>query len=150
MDEQNLTPAEIQVLTGRFGSLGEALGAAMTLCAAWQSPDGGDVLNAWQMMQLAGEYDPAHPLVAPAYFRVSVEGAIGLCPGAEYLTDWLFIPSSDPAALEGLQRDIATLQAPPPAERVPAPALDRFCPNCGQPYSNDNVKFCPHCGTRRG
>ena len=25
----------------------------------------------------------------------------------------------------------------------------RFCPNCGQPYPDDETRFCPNCGTPR-
>ena len=47
-------------------------------------------------MQQLAEYarlcDSQAPLVEGQYYIVTREGAIGLCPGEEYLTEWLFVP----------------------------------------------------------
>ena len=89
--EKQLSPEEIQVLTGRFTSFCAALGAAMTKCAVWRLKNGDKKLNALEVMSFAGKFDEEHPIPEedPSFYRVSVEGAIGICPGVEYLTNWM-------------------------------------------------------------
>ena len=47
-------------------------------------------------MQQLAEYarlcDSQAPLVEGQYYMVTREGAIGLCPGQEWETEWLFVP----------------------------------------------------------
>jgi hypothetical protein len=174
--EKQLSPEEIQVLTGRFTSFCAALGAAMTKCAVWRLKNGDKKLNALEVMSFAGKFDEEHPIPEndPSFYRVSIEGAIGICPGVEYLTNWLLLPAMDEESLKKFEADIKELQAkvdakekankepepaPEPPKPEPAPAEPKpeipivkakFCPNCGTPYRNDTVKFCANCGTKRG
>lgn len=161
--EKQLSPEEIQVLTGRFTSFCAALGAAMTKCAVWRLKDGDKKLNALEVMSFAGKFDDEHPIPEndPSFYRVSIEGAIGICPGVEYLTNWLLLPAMDEESLKKFETDVKELQAkveakekaePAPAEPKPEILIvkAKFCPNCGTPYRNDTVKFCANCGTKRG
>lgn len=161
--EKQLSPEEIQVLTGRFTSFCAALGAAMTKCAVWRLKDGDKKLNALEVMSFAGKFDEEHPIPEndPSFYRVSIEGAIGICPGVEYLTNWLLLPAMDEESLKKFETDVKELQAaveakekaePAPAEPKPEILIvkTKFCPNCGKPYRNDTVKFCANCGTPRG
>ena len=160
--EKQLSPEEIQVLTGRFTSFCAALGAAMTKCAVWRLKDGDKKLNALEVMSFAGKFDEEHPIPEndPSFYRVSVEGAIGICPGVEYLTNWMLLPAMDEESLKKFETDVKELQAaveakekaePGPSEPKPEiPVVKaKFCPNCGTPYRNDTVKFCANCGTPR-
>lgn len=161
--EKQLSPEEIQVLTGRFTSFCAALGAAMTKCAVWRLKNGDKKLNALEVMSFAGKFDEEHPIPEndPSFYRVSIEGAIGICPGVEYLSNWLLLPAMDEESLKKFETDVKELQAkvdakekaePAPAEPKPEIPIvkAKFCPNCGTPYRNDNVKFCANCGTKRG
>lgn len=161
--EKQLSPEEIQILTGRFTSFCAALGAAMTKCAVWRLKNGDKKLNALEVMSFAGKFDEEHPIPEndPSFYRVSVEGAIGICPGVEYLTNWMLLPAMDEESLKKFEADVKELQAkveakekaePAPAEPKPEILIvkAKFCPNCGTPYRNDTVKFCANCGAKRG
>ena len=151
---------ENQELT-HFRSLIEALGAAMTRCVVWRYADSDEKYNALQLYRFAEAFDRENPVQDRSFYLVSAEGAIGVSPGAEYLTRWMFIPSMDEASVEKLRADIRQLQeeAKPKPEPKPEPAPQpesqppvrraKFCPNCGTPYQNDDAKFCPNCGTPR-
>ena len=151
--EKQLSPEEIQVLTGRFTSFCAALGAAMTKCAVWRLKNGDKKLNALEVMSFAGKFDEEHPIPEndPSFYRVSIEGAIGICPGVEYLTNWLLLPAMDEESLKKFETDVKDLQAKVEAkEKTEIPVVKaKFCPNCGTPYRNDTVKFCANCGTKR-
>lgn len=124
-----------------FNSLIEALGAAMTRCVVWRYADNNEKYNALQLYRFAEEFDRENPVTDGSFYLVSSEGAIGVSPGAEYLTRWMFIPSMDEASVEKLKAEIRQLQEPA--------SLPKFCPNCGAPYKSDDSKFCSNCGTPR-
>ena len=132
-----------------------------------------------QLFHFAEEFDKEHPIHDRSFYMVSGEGAIGISPGMEYLTKWLFIPAMDEASIAKLQTDIQQLEAQKQAEeqarleteekarREAEEAAKReaeerakqaeaaqtkrakFCPHCGTPYKNDNSKFCINCGKPR-
>ena len=162
MDKEiDMNSVEAQVLTGRYTSLATALGAAMNYCAVWKLKGKDKRLNALEVMSFVGKFDEEHPIPEgdPSFFRVSAEGAIGICPGVEYMTDWLLIPAMDEESVKKFEEDVKKLQALAEAKQTPAPepapapeipvVKAKFCPNCGTPYRNDTVKFCANCGTLR-
>lgn len=135
-----------------FGSLIDALGTAMTRCVVWRYADSDEKYNALQLYRFAEDFDRENPVTDGSFYMVSAEGAIGVSPGAEYLTSWMFIPSMDEESVEKLRADIQHLQEPEPEPQPePEPPVHRskFCPNCGTPYKNDDSKFCSNCGTPR-
>lgn len=135
-----------------FGSLVDALGTAMTRCVVWRYADSDEKYNALQLYRFAEDFDRENPVTDGSFYMVSTEGAIGVSPGAEYLTRWMFIPSMDEESVEKLRADIQHLQVPEPEPQLePEPPVHRskFCPNCGTPYKNDDSKFCSNCGTPR-
>lgn len=135
-----------------FGSLIDALGTAMTRCVVWRYADSDEKYNALQLYRFAEDFDRENPVTDGSFYMVSAEGAIGVSPGAEYLTRWMFIPSMDEESVEKLRADIQHLQEPEPEPQPePEPPVHRskFCPNCGTPYKNDDSKFCSNCGTPR-
>ena len=133
-----------------FQSLIEALGAAMTRCVVWRYADNNEKYNALQLYRFAEEFDRENPIKDGSFYLVSAEGAIGVSPGAEYLTRWMFIPSMDEASVEKLKAEIRQLQEGGEPQPEPEPAsLPKFCPNCGAPYKSDDSKFCSNCGTPR-
>lgn len=122
----------------------------MTRCVVWRYADNNEKYNALQLYRFAEEFDRENPVEDGSFYLVSAEGAIGVSPGAEYLTRWMFIPSMDEASVEKLKAEIRQLQEGGEPQPEPAPAsLPKFCPNCGAPYKSDDSKFCPNCGTPR-
>ena len=65
---------------------------------------------------VAMDFDKEHPIKDHSFYMVSAEGAIGVSPGMEYLTKWMFIPDMDEASIEKLQSDIRQLEAQSKAE----------------------------------
>ena len=75
-----------------FPTLSMALAMAMTRCWAWRFTRTGEAFSALQLIDFVTKYDAAHQLESPSFYMVSIEGAIGVSPGQEYLTQWLFVP----------------------------------------------------------
>jgi hypothetical protein len=129
----------------------------------WRRPQEDATINVFQMEQLVKEYDAENPCPEGSCYEVSVEGAIGFCPGAQYLTRWLFYPAMDEKSISDFVDDLynkldeikaedetaAKAETPKAADAQPAsvPAA-KFCPNCGTPYE-EGAKFCMKCGTPR-
>jgi hypothetical protein len=130
-----------------------ALLEASRVCMIWRRPEGDAKYNAFQMEQLAKEYDAENPCEEGTFYEVSIEGAIGYCPGAQYLTRWLFYPCMDDESLTEFVKDVYSkldeIKAEDKAASQPASAPEaKFCPNCGTPYEED-AQFCMKCGTPR-
>ena len=140
-----------------------ALLEASRVCMIWRRPDEDIKYNAFQMEKLANDTDAESPCPEGSCYEVSVEGAIGFCPGAQYLTRWLFYPAMDEKSISDFVDDLynkldeikaedeaaakAEAEAKAPDQPAAAPAA-KFCPNCGTPYEED-AKFCMKCGTPR-
>ena len=75
-----------------FPTLSMALAMAMTRCFAWRYVETGEAFPATQLIDFALQFDAAHPGDGHSFYLVSAEGAIGVSPGREYLTRWLFTP----------------------------------------------------------
>ena len=142
-----------------------ALIQAGQVCMIWRTPDGEQKFNAFQMEKIVKDFDANHPCPEGSCYEVSVEGAIGFCPGVQYLTRWLFLPCMDEKSVTEFVEDMchkldeikaeeeaaeaaSAAAAEPKPEPAPAPKA-RFCPNCGTPYPDDETRFCPNCGTPR-
>ena len=115
-DKQQFILEAYELQTGHYLSLMHALAAAMTRCAVWRHDGTDDKYDALQMCRFAEEYDRKHPIQDRSFYMVSAEGAIGLSPGLEYLTKWMFIPVVDEASVAKLQKDIRELEAQTKAE----------------------------------
>jgi hypothetical protein len=79
--------------SGQYTYMMQAVLVAVNLCKAWRADD--ETQEPYSVQQLA-EYarlcDSQAPLVEGQYYIVTREGAIGLCPGQEWETEWLFVP----------------------------------------------------------
>ena len=102
--------------SGQYPYMMQAVIVAVNLCKAWRADD--DTQEPYSVQQLA-EYarlcDSQAPLVEGQYYMVTREGAIGLCPGQEWETEWLFVPM-EPCPLRDemlrqLDQQIAALNA---------------------------------------
>ena len=117
MDDKQIFMLEAYELqTGHYLSLTHALAAALTHCGVWRHAGSDDKYDALQLCRFAEEYDKEHPIQDRSFFMVSAEGAIGISPGLEYLTKWMFIPSMDEESVTKLQNDIRELEAQTKAE----------------------------------
>ena len=96
MEKQELTPETLALKTGHFPTFSMALAMAMTRCAAWRSADSGQTFTAEQLLRFAQHFDTRHKYDEKSFFMVSSEGAIGVSPGLECLTKWLFVPATFP------------------------------------------------------
>lgn len=178
-DHQQLTLEAIELQTGHYFSLMHALAVAMARCVIWRYNGTDQKYDILQMFRFAEEFDKEHPIQDRSFYMVSSEGAIGVTPGMEYLTKWLFIPDMDEASITKLRADIQQLEAQKQAEEQArleaeekarheaeeaakreaeeaakreaeaAAAKVKFCPECGQSYKNLTSKFCENCGAPR-
>ena len=115
-ENQQLTLEAFELQTGHYFSLMHALATAMTRCVVWRYADTQDKYNVLQLFNFAKDFDAEHPIKDRSFYMVSSEGAIGVSPGLEYLTKWMFIPAMDEASIEKLQSDIRQLEAQSQAE----------------------------------
>lgn len=115
-DHQQLTLEAIELQTGHYFSLMHALAVAMARCVIWRYNGTDQKYDILQLFRFAEEFDKEHPIQDRSFYMVSSEGAIGVTPGMEYLTKWLFIPDMDEASIEKLQADIRQLEEQAKAE----------------------------------
>ena len=178
-EHQQLTLEAIELQTGHYFSLIHALAVAMTRCVIWRYNGTEQKYDLLQLFHFAEEFDKEHPIQDRSFYMVSGEGAIGVSPGMEYLTKWLFIPAMDEASVAKLQADIQQLEAQKQAEEQARHEAEekarheaeeaakreaeervkqteaaqtkraKFCPHCGTPYKSENANFCVICGAPR-
>lgn len=116
-NNQQLTLEAFELQTGHYFSLMHALATAMTRCVVWRYADTEDKYDVLQLFNFAKDFDQENPIKDRSFYMVSAEGAIGVSPGMEYLTKWMFIPAMDEASIEKLQGDIRQLEAQAQAEK---------------------------------
>lgn len=116
-NNQQLTLEAFELQTGHYFSLLHALAVAMTRCVVWRYADSDDKYNVLQLFNFAKDFDQEQPIKDRSFYMVSAEGAIGVSPGVEYLTKWMFLPDMDEASIEKLQGDIRQLEAQTQAEK---------------------------------
>lgn len=119
MEKKEITPEMLALQTGHYPTFSMALAMAMTRAVAWIFTDTGDVYSAVQLFSFAQKYDEKPRENGQSFFMVSAEGAIGISPGLEYLTKWIFVPAvgeKRDAALEQMRADIEKAQAEIEAE----------------------------------
>ncbi len=116
-EKQEFTLEAFELQTGHYFSLLHALAAAMTRCIIWRYANTEDKYDVLQLFNFAKDFDKEHPIKDRSFYMVSAEGAIGVSPGMEYLTKWMFIPAMDEASVEKLQSDLRQLEAQTKAEK---------------------------------
>ncbi|MDO4950696.1 MAG: zinc ribbon domain-containing protein [Bacteroidales bacterium] len=153
---------------GHYPTFLHALAVAMQKCLVWREIDNGTPYTVKELLAFARKQEAENPLQPEQYYMVSREGAIGLSPGLEWLTKWMFLPMEpckerdfafrnmmeelhteqevekaiEKAVTEGLAREKAAKQQ---AAAQPAPESLLFCPFCGSKLP-DGSKFCSNCG----
>ena len=83
------------------------------------------------------------------FFIVTIEGAIGLSFGQEWLTQWLFIPMEPceerDRMMEQLKEKLEQHEQQEDREQPTPQPVMKFCTHCGKPI-NPAMKFCTNCG----
>lgn len=116
-EKQEFTLEAFELQTGHYFSLLHALAVAMTRCVIWRYAGTVDKYDVLQLFNFAMDFDKEHPIKDRSFYMVSAEGAIGVSPGVEYLTKWMFLPDMDEASIEKLQADIRQMEAESKAEK---------------------------------
>lgn len=138
----------------------------MQKCFVWRETENGTPYTAKELLAFAQTQETEHPLQPEQYYMVSREGAIGLSPGLEWMTTWMFIPmepckerdfafrnmmeelhteSEVEKALEkAVQEGLAREKAAAAGQETPA---FQFCPYCGAQIEY-GAKFCGNCGSK--
>ena len=176
MAEDNRLTGNIErgPLFSHYRSLVKALAVAMTKCVVWRDGESRKPFTAKELFDYADKYDNENRLGDGQYFMVSREGAIGISPGLEWLTKWMFVPMEpgkerdfalrqmveqlqteravDEAVERAVERGLAAERAaheaaarmPQTPPTAPAP---KFCSHCGARITAGS-KFCENCGKR--
>ena len=105
-EQQNREWAEEAFWTGHCHYLMQALALAMQRCQVWRLAGTDSVFTLIEIFNFAKAYDAEHELAEGQFYRTTVEGAIGICLGAEYLTQWLFTPMEPGAERDALLEEL--------------------------------------------
>ena len=107
--------AEEAFWTGHCHYLLQALSLAVQRCQVWRFTSTGDIFTLIEIFEFAKAYDEQHPLPEGQFYLTTIEGAIGLCLGAEYNAKWLFTPmepgTERDAILEDLKQKLDAMEA---------------------------------------
>ena len=77
-------------------SLTHALSIAMARgIMVWREAEEGTPFSAYELFEFAKRQDEEHPLEDPRFYMVTRDGAIGISPGLEWMTRWMFVPMED-------------------------------------------------------
>lgn len=155
-------------------SLTHALSIAMTRgIMVWRDAETGTPFSLKELFEFSKRHDKEHPLKEHYFYMVTREGAIGISPGLEWLTTWMFVPMEDckerdfmlmkmredlmteravreavdKAVTEGLAREQAAKeQAVPVGDGSPV-STPVEAPQPA-PSTPRTLKFCTNCGTK--
>ena len=143
--------AEVAAYIGHDHYLMQALHVAFSRCKAWRMTDGGEAVSINKLFHFSKKYDEEHPLEEGMFFIVTIEGAIGLSFGQEWLTQWLFIPMEPceerDRMMEQLKEKLEQHEHQEDREQPTPQPVMKFCTHCGKPI-NPAMKFCTNCGAR--
>ncbi|MBR1652391.1 MAG: hypothetical protein IJ692_03255 [Alloprevotella sp.] len=93
--QQPAMPEQRVHVLGHYETLTEALAIAMTKCLVWRETEEGTPYSIKELFAYAQKHDRENPLRPEQFYMVSREGAIGISPGLEWLTAWMFIPMEE-------------------------------------------------------
>ena len=156
-------------VNGHYRKLQQALAVAMSKCVVWRETESGMPITAKELYEFCLKHDEENPLRPEQFYMVSREGAIGLSPGLEWMTTWMFLPMEpckerdfafrnmmeelhtesevekalEKAVQEGLAQEKAAQQQP---AATPQPVAEEPAPGAAEPVQA--FIFCPYCGTK--
>lgn len=104
--KQNQEYAEQAFWTGHYHYMMQALAVAMTHTVVWRIVGDGTAFTLNEVFEFAKKQDEEHEIQDPYFYMVSREGAIGLSPGLEYMTQWIFVPMEPCKERDFLERNM--------------------------------------------
>lgn len=133
-------------VNGHYHKMMQALAVAMQRSVVWRETESGTPITAKELYEFCLKHDEEKSLRPEQFYMVSREGAIGLSPGLEWMTTWMFLPMEpckerdfafrnmmeelhtesevekaiEKAVQEGLAREKAAQQQPAAAPQPPA------------------------------
>ena len=153
-------------VAGHYRMMTQALAVAMPKCVVWRETDNGTPVTAKELFEFCRKHDEEHPLRPEQFYMVSREGAIGLSPGLEWMTTWMFLPMEpckerdfafrnmmeelhtesevEKAVEEAVQRGLAAEKAAKQAAAAPSASA----PTPEPVTEVEEMNFCPFCGTK--
>lgn len=90
--EQSINTQGRGPVTGHYRTLEQAVVVASLKCLVWREVEEGKPYTLKDFIEYVNTYDTEHPLRPEQFYIVSREGAIGISPGLEWMTVWIFIP----------------------------------------------------------
>ena len=90
--EQSINTQGRGSVTGHYRTLEQAVVVASLKCLVWREVEEGKPYTLKDFIEYVKNYDGEHPLRPEQFYMVSREGAIGISPGLEWMTVWIFIP----------------------------------------------------------
>lgn len=129
-DKQNHEYAEEGFWTGHYHYLLQALAIATNRCQVWRLVETGDAYTLNEVFEFAKAWDAEHELKKGQFYMVTIEGAIGISPGLEYLTKWMFTPMEP-----GKERDFLLQELQEKLDRMAAEEMAEA--------SNNGVSITP-------
>lgn len=159
-------PQEIPLDFDHYKTLTAALADAIQRCMVWREQESGTPYTGKDLYEFAQRHDKQFVMGEDEFYMVTFEGAIGLSPGLEWLTKWVFVPMEpgeeqerlleqmkekleEHERQESMSQTVSTPQPqsplPPPPPMSPMPL--RFCTNCGVKL-RPGLRFCTNCGKR--
>lgn len=94
-NNQNIKTSGRGPVNGHYRKMMHALAVAMPKCIVWRETEEGTPVTAKELYEFAKKHDEEHPLNSEQFYMVTREGAIGISPGLEWLTKWMFVPMED-------------------------------------------------------
>lgn len=96
MEQEQQEQPKYRVVPVHTPSLTQALAVAMERdVLVWREVEAGTPYSLKELFEFAQRQDKEHPLTGHQYYMVTTEGAIGISPGLEWLTEWMFVPMED-------------------------------------------------------
>lgn len=179
MEQEQERPKKYMVVPVHTPSLTHALSIAMARgIMVWREAEEGTPFSAYELFEFAKRQDEEHPLEEPRFYMVTRDGAIGISPGLEWMTRWMFVPMEDckerdfmllkmredlerdravraaveKAVTEGLAKEKAAKEKGIKEQAVPvgdgSPVSTPVEAPQPAPSAPKALKFCPNCGAK--
>lgn len=174
MEQEQQEQPKYRVVPVHTPSLTQALAVAMERdVLVWREAETGTPYSLKELFEFAQRQDKEHPLTGHQYYMVTTEGAIGISPGLEWLTEWMFVPMEDcqecDFMLMKMREDLQAEHAASETEKktkgqaiaeeqsAPVPPVPPAPPSSvpaspasvsPSPASPAQMNFCPNCGVK--
>ncbi len=145
----------------------QALDVAVTRCMVWREMETEKPYSAMELLEFAQRVDQEHPLDGHKFYMVTTDGAIGISPGLEWLTTWMFVPMEDcqerDFILRKMQEDLQSVSETKEAPEQEKQQVEKAETGVAEKEKTEKsakteqtekavpkraLNFCPYCGAR--